>query len=204
MTSEERPFFCGRAEDNGKVPDLPFAIIVPVSLVAQWVNELKSFIGDNKLEIYVFPTAALDWPKFFAPSSAWSRSSQPLYLRVIIFQHSVRPLLTSRPTTLTHAPQTIANMAGQVLFIAPKSNPGLATSDPRRRRGPYVAASKKWCPWEMLKFLGTFIDEAHIGRTTGRTFHGFMEMMRASHVRILATATPLQHTPKASFDLSFR
>lgn len=123
----------------------------------------------------------------------------PLF-EVIIFQHSVRALfLHLSIDNANKCSKTIANMAGQVLFIAPKSNKGLAASDPRRRRGPYPAAAKKWLPWEKLAFMATFIDEAHVGRTTGRTFHGFMEMMRASHVRLLATATPLQHTPKASF-----
>lgn len=90
-------------------------------------------------------------------------------------------------------------MAGQVLFIPPKANKGLANSDPRRRRAQYAAAAKKWLPWEILRFCGSFIDEAHVARTTGRMYHGFLEMMRASCVRLIATATPLQHTPKASF-----
>lgn len=99
FSPEDRPHFCGLAEDDGKVPDLPFAIIVPVSLVAQWVSELKSFVGGKKLEVYVFPTAAVDWPAFWAPTSAWAKSTQPLYLRVIIFQHSVR---TSIPVSCFH------------------------------------------------------------------------------------------------------
>lgn len=88
-------------------------------------------------------------------------------------------------------------MAGQVLFVAAKDSKGLATSDPRRHRGGYDTAKQKWLPWAK-RFLGTFIDEAHVARTTGRAFHGFLEMARASHIRLLATATPLQHTPKVS------
>lgn len=93
LLAAKRPYFCGREESSGQVPDLPFAIIVPVSLVAQWLSELRTFIGDNKIEIYVFPTATAEWAKFWAPSSPWSKSKQPMHLRVVIFQHSVSLLM---------------------------------------------------------------------------------------------------------------
>lgn len=67
------------------------AIIVPVSLVAQWLAEIKTFLGSTSpVEVYVFPPAAADWPKFWAPTANWNTSLQPMHLRIIIFQHSVR------------------------------------------------------------------------------------------------------------------
>lgn len=88
--ADTRPYFCGLESDNGAVPDLPIAIIVPVSLAAQWLAELKTFLAPKSIEVYNFPTAAAEWAEFWAPDSAWSRSLHPKYLRIIIFQHSVR------------------------------------------------------------------------------------------------------------------
>lgn len=80
------PRFCGRG-GPGTVPDDPIAIIVPVSLVAQWIAELKIFIGPKNMEVYVFPAAAADWATFFEPKSPWNTSLHPMHLRIIIFQH---------------------------------------------------------------------------------------------------------------------
>lgn len=94
--AENRPYFCGLADDDGRVPDLPIAIIVPVSLAAQWLAELKTFIGPGNIEVYTFPSAEAEWADFWAPDSAWSRSIQPKHLRIILFQHSVRSALLSK------------------------------------------------------------------------------------------------------------
>lgn len=89
-------------------------------------------------------------------------------------------------------------MAGKVFYCEPNKNKGSASSEPRKRKTCYPASARKFLPWEKCRFSGTFIDEAHIARTPGRMFVGFSAMMGASAARILATATPLQHTPKVS------
>lgn len=94
--------------------------------------------------------------------------------------------------------QTIAAMAGKVMWCDPAYNKGSATSDPRAYKEAYEAAAKSYLPWTMTRYNGCFIDEAHISRTIGRAFFGFFAMMLASHMRVLATATPLQHTPTVS------
>lgn len=87
LLTEKRRYFCGRAA--GTVPDQPIAIIVPVSLVAQWLAELRIFIGPKNMEVYVFPAAAAEWASFWEPLSPWNISKQPMHLRIILFQHSV-------------------------------------------------------------------------------------------------------------------
>lgn len=87
-------------------------------------------------------------------------------------------------------------MAGRVFYCELNKNKGSASSERRKQKHCYAACARKFLPWEICKFNATIVDEAHTARTVGRMFVGFAEMMRSSHVRVLATATPLQHTPK--------
>lgn len=92
--------------------------------------------------------------------------------------------------------QTISNMAGKAFFTDAAHNKGLPTSALRAKRGGYNKMTNH-LPWEVTEWTAVIVDEAHIARTTGRVYHGLNAMMRAARVRLLATATPLQHTPKA-------
>lgn len=94
--------------------------------------------------------------------------------------------------------QTIAAMAGKVYYCEANKNKGAASSEPRKKKFCFATCAHKFLPWTKCRFNGTFIDESHLARTVGRMFTGFSEMMLASNVRVLATATPLQHTPKVS------
>lgn len=90
-------------------------------------------------------------------------------------------------------------MSGKVMWCDAAHNRGFPTSSSRTRKSCYRQAADDYLPWEKTGYTGCFIDEAHVARSpVGRVFAGFNEMMLASHVRVLATATPLQHTPKVS------
>lgn len=88
-------------------------------------------------------------------------------------------------------------MAGKALYCDVAKNKGLAISDRRRQKPGYPGLARTILPWVKCEFSVCVIDEAHIARTPrGRLYVGLSEMMHVSQARILATATPLQHTPK--------
>lgn len=106
------------------------------------------------------------------------------------------------PSTNIVFMQTISNLTGKAFFTDAAHNKGLPTSEPRARRGGYDKIAS-YLPWEVTEWTAVIVDEAHIARTTGRIYHGINAMMDAAYARLLATATPLQHTPKVN-DFSIR
>lgn len=90
---ERRPFL----GDHELPPDLPHLVIVPGTLLAQWVTELKTFFRTRIVDILVYPTKRADHAKFWAPDGPYGSSILDLSHRIIVASHSVcqSPLLHS-------------------------------------------------------------------------------------------------------------
>ncbi|KAF7965368.1 hypothetical protein HWV62_44115 [Athelia sp. TMB] len=171
----KKPFFGGVHE---VVPDYPHLVIAPTSLADQWISEVQTFNLKGSVEVYKFPTKATEWAGFWDDAKgAWKTSIMPKSKRIVIMQHS-----------------TIASMAGKVYRFAKAEHKGFATTKERNRSGSYNSW-KRHLPWE-LDWNCVIVDEAHVARTVGRLFHGLNKVLGQAAVKLLATATPLQHTPK--------
>ncbi|KAF7974464.1 hypothetical protein HWV62_12104 [Athelia sp. TMB] len=170
-----KPWFAGI---HNVIPDLPHAIVAPTSLVDQWGVEFSTFCRKGSVEVYKFPTKATEWPSFWTnPNGAWMKSIMPMSKRIVIIQHS-----------------TVAQMASKAYSFAKPAHKGYATSKERIRKQNY-SPMKSWLIWER-KWCTVVVDEAHTARTVGRLFHGLNMLLGQSCVKLLTTATPLQHTPK--------
>ncbi|KAG1848219.1 hypothetical protein C8R48DRAFT_677411, partial [Suillus tomentosus] len=164
---ESIPYFAGQAQ----VPDLPHVIAVPNSLVAQWMSELRIFFVPKTVEIYVYPTAEKDFAAFW--TGPWEKSSMPKINRIILVTHSGK-VLDTRKGKVGH-------------------NQNKAVDDKRTVKSPHLERN---CIWYNRVFASCTLDEAHEFRNPNAGWHAMLLLMRNSHVRIIATATPLFTSPK--------
>lgn len=81
------PWFMGVMEN---VPDEPHLIVVPLSLVGQWKDELYRFFSRGAIDIFQLPSSLEDVKEFFSdPDGSWLQSQQKMINRVVICAHSV-------------------------------------------------------------------------------------------------------------------
>ncbi|KAG1905166.1 P-loop containing nucleoside triphosphate hydrolase protein [Suillus fuscotomentosus] len=172
IASESIPYFAGQAQ----VPNLPHVIAVPNSLVAQWMSELRIFFAPKTVEIYVYPTAEKDFAAFW--TGPWEKSSMPKINRIILVTHSV----------FTTQGKVLDTRKGKV-----GHNQNKAVDDKRTVKSPHLERN---CIWYMRVFASCTLDEAHEFRNPNAGWHAMLLLMRNSHVRIIATATPLFTSPK--------
>lgn len=84
---ESKPWFM---EGEAKIPDAPHLIIVPNSLMEQWIREIKVFFNKKSVEIYQLPGTEEEIEKFFGDvKSPWVESKTPLPLRIVLIMQSV-------------------------------------------------------------------------------------------------------------------
>jgi SNF2 family DNA or RNA helicase len=75
---------------TGKVPEAPHLIIVPNSLMEQWIREIKVFFNKKKVDIYQLPGTEEEIEKFFLDKkSPWVMSATPPPARIVLIMHSV-------------------------------------------------------------------------------------------------------------------
>lgn len=80
-------WFMGLTEN---VPNEPHLIVVPLSLVAQWGDELYRFFSRGAIDIFQLPTSLAALETFFSdPAGAWQQSQQKMINRIVICAHSV-------------------------------------------------------------------------------------------------------------------
>lgn len=73
-----------------KIPDDPHLIVVPTSLMEQWIREIKVFFDKKKVEIYQLPGSEQEIESFFLdPESLWVKSDIPMPLRIVLITQSV-------------------------------------------------------------------------------------------------------------------
>ncbi len=77
-------------EITDSVPNEPHIIVVPLSLVAQWVDKLYRFFSRGAIDIFQLPTSLAALKKFFSDAEgAWQLSKQKMINRIVICAHSV-------------------------------------------------------------------------------------------------------------------
>jgi SNF2 family DNA or RNA helicase len=72
------------------VPDHPFLISAPGTIVTQWINEAKRFLVPGSVDIFHYPDGAKNHRQFWSEDGLWKQSKQALGRRVIFTSHAVR------------------------------------------------------------------------------------------------------------------
>ncbi|KAF4598990.1 hypothetical protein EYR40_006078 [Pleurotus pulmonarius] len=90
------PWFMGTLE---KVPNEPHLIIVPLSLVGQWKDELYRFFSRGAVDVFQIPNALDEIEFFFTdPKGPWKLSKQKMVNRIVVCAHSVFDVKKHRGT----------------------------------------------------------------------------------------------------------
>ncbi|KAF7416476.1 hypothetical protein PC9H_002742 [Pleurotus ostreatus] len=159
------PWFMGVTE---YVPNEPHLIVVPLSLVAQWKDELYRFFSRGSVDIFQLPNALGDLQTFFTnPDDAWLQSQQKMINRIVICAHS-----------------TFQMMAGEVYIV-------------KKARGGYVDGPRPLVSDNIdklvfgIQWCTAWIDEAHLFRGAGRGLTGVCQLHECARVTHVITATPL-------------
>ncbi|KDQ27212.1 hypothetical protein PLEOSDRAFT_1106091 [Pleurotus ostreatus PC15] len=159
------PWFMGMTE---YVPNEPHLIVVPLSLVAQWKDELYRFFSRGSVDIFQLPNALGDLQTFFTnPDDAWLQSQQKMINRIVICAHS-----------------TFQMMAGEVYIV-------------KKARGGYVDGPRPLVSDNIdklvfgIQWCTAWIDEAHLFRGAGRGLTGVCQLHECARVTHVITATPL-------------
>lgn len=79
------------------VPNAAHLIIIPLSVVSQWVSELQRFFRKAAIDIFVLPSSPAAVELFFhSPDSTWALSSHDLINRIVICSHPVSEVVASK------------------------------------------------------------------------------------------------------------
>ncbi|KAF9470046.1 hypothetical protein BDN70DRAFT_940144 [Pholiota conissans] len=79
-----RPYPPGSKE----IPSLPHLIVVPGTLLSQWVDELHILFNPRAVDIYMYPTSKDERQKFWATDGPFHSSNHQLSNRIILAPHS--------------------------------------------------------------------------------------------------------------------
>ncbi|PBK58241.1 P-loop containing nucleoside triphosphate hydrolase protein [Armillaria solidipes] len=167
---ENRTVFCGNSKE--KIPNLPWIIILPTSLIGQWFKQLKSCMKRGAFDILIYPTKAVDWPLWM--TDVFGKSNHPLIRRIVLMSD-----------------KTLSRQSRMAL-----DTKGL---DPLTRQVPIIKGISetvlKGCVFE-YEWNGAFVDEIHMSfRTGGVAYWGLVALWNQTHMKVGATATPLQEGP---------
>lgn len=66
------------------VPDLPTLILAPVTLIAQWRNELELYLDPLGYELHVYDGSEVERRQFFKPNGPWRKSMEKSRRRTIL------------------------------------------------------------------------------------------------------------------------
>ncbi|KAJ8688852.1 hypothetical protein PTI98_013597 [Pleurotus ostreatus] len=159
------PWFMGITDS---VPNEPHLIVVPLSLVAQWADELYRFFSRGAIDIFQLPTSFAALETFFSdPEGAWQQSKQKMVNRVVICAHS-----------------TFQMMAGEVFNM-------------KKAKGAYLDCQRQFLSEDVNKLIfgvqwcTAWIDEAHLFRGPTRGLFGACQLHQCACVTHVLTATPL-------------
>ena len=87
---EARPFLAGCKE----IPRLPHLILVPGTLISQWLDELYTLYAPGSVDVFVYPSSVQEQELFWAPDGPFYSSRHEMSNRIILAPHSVRSSLT--------------------------------------------------------------------------------------------------------------
>ncbi|KAK0184084.1 hypothetical protein F5146DRAFT_1145717, partial [Armillaria mellea] len=167
---ENRTVFCGNPAK--KIPDLPWIIVLPTSIIGQWSKQLKSCMKRAAFDILIYPTKAVDWPLWM--TEVFGKSHYPPIRRIVLMSD-----------------KTLSRQSRMAL-----DTKGL---DPLTRQVPVLksisATVLKGCVFSH-QWNGAFVDEIHMSfRTGGVAYWGLVALWNQAYMKVGATATPLQEGP---------
>lgn len=70
-----------------EIPDLPMIIVIPVSLVQQYKDEIRRYTKPNQVDIIPYTGYLMSRGNFW--TSAWAASKQPAIRRIVLATTSV-------------------------------------------------------------------------------------------------------------------
>ncbi|KAK7434927.1 hypothetical protein VKT23_019930 [Stygiomarasmius scandens] len=180
----DRPFL----KDSDSLPSWPHVIVMPGTLRAQWLQELKTVFLPHSFDVFLYDSTRRGNEDFWKPDSEFSTSKQTPQNRIILVSHSVSPEDFSR---------ICAYFTGQSLV-----NEYLSV---------FGAKDRSKSPWKLPRlkvgaslegtifgqnFLSATLDEGHDMRNIGSKYYAALALFRRALLRLLPTATPLQTAPQ--------
>ncbi|GLB36948.1 putative aortic smooth muscle cell differentiation [Lyophyllum shimeji] len=165
---EEYPYLAGKE----KIPSLPHLIVCPGTLVAQWVNEIKTFLVPRGVDIFVYDSQT-NAAEFWGPDGPLARSKHKPHNRIVVASHSA----LFRDMSDTHVESKKAKRTAR-----PWDSPKAKRSLDRTIFGH--------------QFLTVIVDEAHNMRNAGRKHTAALRLLQQATVRLIMTATPLHTSSK--------
>ncbi|PBK81529.1 P-loop containing nucleoside triphosphate hydrolase protein [Armillaria gallica] len=160
------PFFCGRKE----ILNAPHLLIVPNTLLGQWVSELKRWFRPHTVDILVVPTMERGWEDWY--KTKLDASKQDPCNIVIVGTHSNISQLGHKNLRVTKSKKI-----------------------PAGELRPEKPNSFGYLPLWKREFCSATVDEAHNFRTNNVSFHSLQHIMNVAWVKLLVTATPLYQSP---------
>ncbi|KAF5309269.1 hypothetical protein D9611_015099 [Ephemerocybe angulata] len=108
---------------HNPIPSRPILILVPGTLIAQWLHELKIAIKPRFIDILLYGSGAIQHKAFWAQGGPYESSKHPPHRRVILASHSA---LYQDSASLYTSPVTIQSTPWQ----APEKLPGYEKCKP--------------------------------------------------------------------------
>jgi len=181
-----------KTHDN-KVPDSPHLIVVPTSLIEQWIREIKVFFDKKKVEIYQLPGTEEEIESFFLDvQSPWVKSETPMPLRIVLITHSVSQSVTMSLLANSHV-QSFASLAGARF----KTQEKLGSKPPDSERSIKSASAKRNTTIFTRKWCFLTLDEVHEYRgEKSRQFVGAVAIAKHASATVGVSATPVMSNAK--------
>ncbi|KAF8951749.1 P-loop containing nucleoside triphosphate hydrolase protein, partial [Flammula alnicola] len=170
---ESRPYLIGEK----KIPCLPHLILVPGTLLAQWLDELHILFAPGAVDLFTYPTSKEEREMFWAPDGPFHSSNHDLSNRIILAPHSA----------LQKDFQSLYLAKSKTSGALPWTTPPLL---PLNRRANISKTLFGQC------YLSTTLDEAHHFRNHGAKHSAALAILGQTTMRLVLTATPLQTATK--------
>ncbi|KAK0472569.1 P-loop containing nucleoside triphosphate hydrolase protein, partial [Armillaria novae-zelandiae] len=165
------PFFCGGKE----ITNAPHLLLVPNTLLGQWVLELKKWFRPHTVDILVLPSAERGWSTWYEEKLEASKQD-PCNI-IIVGTHS-----------------NVGQLGHKNLRTMKKKVP---SGELRPEKPNHFGYEPLW----KRQFCSVTVDEAHNFRTSNIAFHSLQRIMSVASVKLLCTATPLYQSPSDLINL---
>ncbi|KIM38289.1 hypothetical protein M413DRAFT_12967 [Hebeloma cylindrosporum] len=162
-----------------KIPDSPHLIVVPTSLMEQWIREIKVFFSKKSIDYYQLPGTEAEIETFFTdPKSAWCQSKTPMPFRIVLITQSMQAFATLAGARFTMSQRMGGN--------PPDSDYNVKKASSKRKTTLFT---REWCLFA--------VDEIHEYRgEKSRHFVGAVRVAKNSLAVIGASATPVHSNAK--------
>ncbi|KAF5366181.1 hypothetical protein D9758_005658 [Tetrapyrgos nigripes] len=155
---------------SDKIPSGPHLIITPGTLRNQWLQELKTMLLPQSVNIFFYDSSRLGNEEFWVSDSPFNKSVQSMHNRIILTTHS-----------------SLVNEYSFTFNKKPKST--LPWKLPSRKNPPPKSLFD-------LQFLTVTVDEAHEFQNLGVKHLAVLAAYAQARIRLALTATPLLTSTK--------